>query len=351
MKGCLKTICFLFVFCFLICCGPKQDEGETRLFSLEKILTVDTENNETAETGLTDIMHFDIDSEGKIFIANLKAKENHIFILNEDGGLLSAFGGRGQGPGELQSPKELAISNQDEVFITDTGKVAVFSGNGKYIREFRIDNEYHKIIPLNQDRCLAVAVKLNEDLSQSFQVILCSSEMEELKILDRSKIESFKKATKVNIIPTLVYFEKSDSHIYTGNTDEYEIRVFDFDGNLLRRIKKADAAVSLSSKDKEEYEERLRRYPPEIRESFFIPDVFPPFKDIVALGDEWLFVQTYEKSNEGRYTYDIFNAEREFSGRIELMGDQVKFKGDRVYCLKQKESGYKELVVYRIIWE
>jgi hypothetical protein len=29
----------------------------------------------------------------------------------------------------------------------------------------------------------------------------------------------------------------------------------------------------------------------------------------------------------------------------------VKFKGDRVYCLKRKESGYKELVVYRMIWD
>jgi len=296
-------------------------------------------------------MHFDIDSEGKIFIANLKAKENHIFILNEDGGLLSAFGGKGQGPGELQTPKELAISNQDEVFITDTGKVAVFSNTGKLIREFRIDNEYHKIIPLNKDHSLAVAVKLNEDLSQSFQVLLCSSGMEEMKILDRSKIESFKKAVKVNIIPTLVYFEKSDNHIYTGNTDEYEIRMFDFDGNLIRRIRKEDASVSLSAKDREEYEQRLQRYPPEIRESFFIPDVFPPFKDIVALGDKWLFVQTYEETSEGSSYYDIFNANGEFIGQTEFEGDQVKFKGDRVYCLKQKESGYKELVVYRMIWE
>ncbi len=351
MKGSFKSACILFVICFLICCGSKQGEVKAKFFSLEKILTIDTENDETAETGLTDIMHFDIDSEGKIFIANLKAKENHIFILNENGGLISAFGPNGQGPGELQTPKELAVSNQDEIFITDTGKVSVFDNTGKHIRDFRIDNEYHKIIPLNKDRFMAISVKLNEDLSQSFQVILCSSGMEELKILDSSKIKSFQKAAKVNSIPTLVYFETSDNHIYTGNTDEYEIRVFDFDGNLLRRIKKEDAAVSLSAKDKEEYEQQLQRYPPEIKEKFFIPDVFPPFKDIVSLGDERLFVQTYEKSNEGCYLYDIFSAEGEFSGRIELEGNQIKFKGDRVYCLRQKESGYKELVVYRMIRE
>ena len=339
------------MFLLLICCGPKQDDVEARLFSLKKVLTIDTENNKTADIGLTDIRHFDIDSEGKIFIANMKAKENYIFILNKDGSLVSVFGSIGQGPGELQSPLELVVSKQDEIFITDRGKVVVFSNLGQFIKDFRIDNEYQKIIPLDRDRYLAIAVKLNEDLSQSFQVILCSSGLEELKTLDSSKIESFKKATKVNIIPTLVYWENSNNHIYTGNTDEYEIRVFDFDGTLLRSIKKEHEAVSLSDKDREEYEQRLQKYPPEIRESFFIPDAFPPFRDIVALADKWLFIQTYDEQNEGSYMYDIFDTNGEFIGRTELEGYQVKFKGDRVYCLKQKESGYKELVVYQMIWE
>lgn len=301
--------------------------------------------------GLTDISHFDIDSEGKIFIANPRAKENYIFLLNDDGHLISVFGSQGQGPGEFQSPLELAISKQDEVFITDRGKVVVFSNAGQFIKEFRIDIDYQKIIPLDGDRYLAVAVKLNEDLSQSFQVILCSSGLEELKTLGSSKIESFKKAAKVNIIPTLVYWEVSDNHIYTGNTDEYEIRVFDFDGKLLRSIRKEHEAVSLSKNDREEYEQRLQKYPPEIRESFFVPDAFPPFKDIVALGDEWLFIQTYEETNEGSSVYDIFDTNGEFTGRAELGGYRVKFKGDRVYCLKQKESGYKELVVHQILWD
>jgi len=351
MSGCYKSACLIFMFCLLICCGPKKEEVEPKLFSLEKVLTIDTENNKIAEMGLTDISHFDIDSEGKIFIANLKAKENYIFILNKDGSLISVFGSQGQGPGEFQSPKELVISDQDEIFITDRGKVVVFSNTGQFIKEFRIDNDYQKIIPLDKDRYLAIAVKLNQDLSQSYQVILCSSGLEELKTLDSSKIESFKKAAKVNIIPTLVYWEKSNNHIYTGNTDEYEIRVFDFDGKLLRSIKKESEAVSLSDKDREEYEQRLQKYPPEIRESFFIPDVFPPFKDIVALGDKWLCIQTYDEPNEGSSMYDIFDTNGEFIGQTELEGYQVKFKGDSVYCLKQKDSGYKELVVYQMIWD
>ncbi len=339
------------MFYLLICCGQKNDEKELKLFSLEEVLTIDTENNKTAEMGLTDISYFDIDSEGKIFIANLKANENYIFLLNKDGSLMSVFGRMGQGPGEFQNLKELVLSNQDEVVITDMGKVVIYSNSGQFIKEFRIDDDYQKIIPLNRDRYLTIAVRLSPDLSQSFQVILCSSGLEELKTLDSSKIESFQTATKVNIIPTLVYWETSNNHIYTGSSDKFEICVFDLDGKLLRNIKKGNKAVPLSDKDREGYEKSLQRYPPELRESFFIPDVFPPFKNIVALDDKWLFVQTYEKPNEGSSLYDIFDANGEFIGRTELEGYQVKFKGDHVYCLKQKESGYKELVVYQMIWD
>ena len=49
--------------------------------------------------------------------------------------------------------------------------------------------------------------------------------------------------------------------------------------------------------------------------------------------------------------YDIFDANGELIGRTELEGYQVKFKGDCVYCIRQKESGYKELVVYQMIWD
>ena len=350
ISGGRQTACVVFMICLLTGCGQKKDHVETKMFSLEKILSLDTENNKTAEMGLTDIHHFDIDSEGRIYIANLKSKENYIFVLNTDGGLLSVFGKQGQGPGEFQSPRELVISDQDEIFVTDQGKVVVFSSGGRLMNEFRIGEDYQKIIPLEKDRYMAIAVKLNEDLSQSFQVILCSSGLEEFKILDSSKIDSFKMGAKVNIIPTLVHWEKSKSHIYTGNTDEYKIRVFDFEGNLLETIEKKHDAVVLSEKDKEEYEKRLQNYPPRIRQSFFIPDVFPPFKNIVALGDKWLFIQTYEESNEKSSIYDIFDTNGKFAGKAELEGYRVKFKGGNVYCLKQKENGYKELVVYRMIW-
>jgi len=71
---------------------------------------------------------------------------------------------------------------------------------------------------------------------------------------------------------------------------------------------------------------------------------------------------TYEKGkNLNEYEYDIFNANNVFVGRISLGNIQeiplgeleldVKARNNRLYCLREKESGYKELVVYKMKWE
>ena len=358
--------------CLLVCCTPKQDEVErinedgvevvlnhrepyaisgAKTFTVEKTLTIDTENDEIAGLGLPDISQIAVDSEGKIFVINLRATHKCIFMFNEEGHFVSAFGDRGEGPGEFQSPRYMVVSDLDEIIVTDRGKVVVFSNDGEFKNDFLIDREYMRVIPLTNDRYLAIAVKLKEDLSQSFQAILCSSELEELKILDSTIIGSFEKMDKVNIIPTLLHWETSSDLIFTGNTDEYEIRVFDFNGELVRRIRKQYEAVLLTEEDKEGYRKRLQKYPPEIKDKFFIPDVYPPFRNIVALEDNRLFVQTYEESKEGTYIYDIYNPEGIYINRVEFEGVPVKFHGESVYCLNEKGSGYIELVVYKMTWK
>ena len=71
-----------------------------------------------------------------------------------------------------------------------------------------------------------------------------------------------------------------------------------------------------------------------------------------------LYVMTYEKGiNPNEYMFDIFNPEGVFFGRKSLkdfsssQGLNGKIKNDHFYCVKEKESGYKELVVHKMNWE
>ena len=68
---------------------------------------------------------------------------------------------------------------------------------------------------------------------------------------------------------------------------------------------------------------------------------------------------TYEISiNPREFVYDIFNPDGIFIGKVNLnnyrgkySGFPVKVKNNRIYCLREKESGYKELAVYKMKWE
>jgi len=67
---------------------------------------------------------------------------------------------------------------------------------------------------------------------------------------------------------------------------------------------------------------------------------------------------TYEEGkNPGEYIYDIFNAAGIFIGRKSLriffnsVGLYAKIKNKHLYCLNEKESGFKKLVAYKIIWK
>jgi len=99
-----KTHFLLITILFCCFCGPKQNEVERyvedgievvlnhlepyssedmKTLSLKKILTIDTEKEETAEFGITDIGLFDIDSEGNIFISNRMDKNRYLAVKME----------------------------------------------------------------------------------------------------------------------------------------------------------------------------------------------------------------------------------------------------------------------------
>ena len=75
---------------------------------------------------------------------------------------------------------------------------------------------------------------------------------------------------------------------------------------------------------------------------------------------------TYERGQgPNAFICDIFNPDGLFIGRIELENyGSAPFsfygipaplsavaKNSRIYCIREKESGYKELVVYKMMWE
>jgi len=184
---------------------PYKLRGEPSNLILEKVLSIDTERDDIVEIGLTDIGAFDVDSEGNIYIVSPEAKENFIFKFDREGNYVNSFFRRRQGFGEIQKPRTLKITSQDEITITNIMKhtLLVFNNSGNLIDETPITIEtllINEVIPLKNGNyfCMRIIVDPSASADYSFHFILGlhDSDFKNINDLDEYKLPDFLKGKK-----------------------------------------------------------------------------------------------------------------------------------------------------------
>lgn len=347
---------------------PYKIEGELTNFSLKKEFDIDTESDELAEIGFNDIgTYFGIDSKENIYLVNMKSAENLIYKFDRNGNFSTSFGRKGRGPSELQSrafpPLHLIITSKDEVAVTDpiNHKLVFFESDGSLLKEIKLDSNIFAALPLKNGNYLVWKNILDPRgvYLQQNPLILCTSDFEEIKELDRQKIPNPMVGKMLKGTYHVISWSISRGKIFTGFQERgYEIYVYDLEGNLLRRIKKDYKHIPVPEEYKKEYLKPFERPRfDDIRKKIYFPKSMPPFHSFFNDDKGRLFVMTYENGeNRKEYRYDIFNASGIFIGRKSLriyhdtVGLRAKIKKDRLYCINEKESGYKVFTVYKIEW-
>jgi hypothetical protein len=215
MKKTIFLLLILLLFCF---CAPNSEKvkkviedgvevvlnhvepykirGEPTTFALEEEFIIDTEKDEIAELGLTDIMvSFDVDTRGNIYLASHKNDESLIFQFDKDGNSIRSFARKGQGPGELRAripgSLYLTVDHWGNIAASDFGnKLSIFGSRGDLIKETRIDSEMICAIPLENGNYLSYRRVLDprsEFLNQN-PLTLYNGDFEEIKELDKQMI-------------------------------------------------------------------------------------------------------------------------------------------------------------------
>ena len=96
-----------------------------------------------------------------------------------------------------------------------------------------------------------------------------------------------------------------------------------------------------------------------MRKMLYFADHMPPFEFFFLDDKERLFVLSAEKEGDTRI-FDIFNEEGTFIGRKALnisfnrfnrYGNQVIIRNERLVCVQEKESSFKELLIYKMTWQ
>jgi len=379
-----KIILVISVLSLLICCGPKQDEVERIIedgvevvinhlkpykikdelsnLSLEKEFSIDLSRDEIAKRGLADIFAIDVDSEGSIYILNGKPLDYFIFKFDKDGKFLMSFARNGQGPGETEGGMYLGIDNRDNIIITDMRglKSLIFDKNGELIEEIHFPERKFAWYPLENGNYFAYWRNYTTPEADYFDDFfdLYDTKYEKIKVLDTRKwLTPRKNGIRANLIVPVFTWRKSREYIFIGNEDRgYEIWMFNLEGNLLRKINKEFVPVKVQIPE-EKKKEFIGLWGPDVRVWF--SEYWPPFSSFFPDDEGRLFVQTFEQGiSPKEYLYDIFSPEGAFIGTKSLNilpsnAYQVYAvaRKHRLYCVQEKEGGYKELAVYKMFWE
>jgi hypothetical protein len=240
-------------------------------------------------------------------------------------------------------------------------KLLLFNTSGNLIEETLINIRATVIFfaaPLQNGNYLCI--KFVRDTSSDYlhsTLGIYGPTFKEINVLDEFNQSNYYKGLKRQGVITQCESITKDK-IFVGNDNRgYEIWVFDLDGNLMRKIRKEYKKIPIPN---EFIKKRLEAMNERWRKMTIFPKYFPPFQGFFIDNKGRLYVMTYEKGEDSNeYIIDIFNAEGIFIGRKSL---KVFFdldegflwatvKLNRLYCKNEKESGFKELVVYKMRWE
>ena len=344
---------------------PYEIKGVPTDLRLEEVFRIDTEKEEMAEIGLTDIWRFDVDSEGNIYLLGYTIRENSLFKFDNDGNFLMSFGRRGQGPGEVQRPRFVKVSSDDRIYVLDSGntKLIIYGKDGGLISEIPVDPSLVEVTPLNNEKYLVKQRSIPEDDASEIlaldSLLICGKDFQKESELDTEKIPSIAGITRFRPLFS-VFYSLAGNTIFVGNSEKgYEILTYDSEGNVVGKVRKQYQSVKVPQDVKEKLGELLAR----MGRTISFPEFLPSFQYLFSDDQGRLFVMTYEQDEVSReYLYDVFSPEGFFFtrmrlgnyGHLEYFGGEgpldVIAKAGRLYCIFEKEKGYKELAVYRMIW-
>jgi len=350
---------------------PYKIMGEPASLEVEELFVIDTEDEDLAASGLSDIRFFDIDSKGNIFLCQSPRKDMPlIFKFNSGGHFMDSFGKIDQGPGEIQNPEYLAITPDDKLAVMNRGsrKIMFFNTPGDLQREILFDLLYFPrkgLVLLDNGNLLVQIVGLRENrvLDRVYVRVLDPGLTEITSIFDYVH-PIFRDNEKINVFVEMPVIAVSREYFFIGfdNVDK-DIHVYNLEGNLIRKIRREIRKVKTPAGLLKKVLSQVHVDQSE-KDRFYAPAHLPSYQHMFCDDAGRLYVMTQEKDQKsGRNIYDIFNRDGFFIARKDLgyydrLQDmflakclEIRAKHGRLYCLREKESGFKQLIVYRMIWE
>ncbi len=324
--------------------NPKKPMYGGDVLVLEENLSI----GETTTEGdflFSQIRWIAVDDAEHIYV--LDSKEKHVLVFDGTGQLLRTFGRAGQGPGEFRSPLTIGLTNRDEIVIEDfRSHLAYFSTDGEFIRNLPMTKTGVSRISLDSHGNILGIVIMRDKESPRYELQKFDPEMNPVHALDSTPTPS---ASNEGFIPfkgSIYYTFDKDDRVVCGIPDRYEIKIFDAEGNLAKKITRDYDPLEITEEEKKEAEEET---PQGIK--LAIPKYHNAYQWIMTDDEGRIFVMTQERAPEGKgYCHDVFDSEGRYLAKIPLEFRPFLIKKNKFYTVMENEDGFHLVKRYQANW-
>lgn len=286
-----------------------------------------------------------VDSAGNIYILDIG--NQRILKFDKKGEFIWEAGREGQGPGEFQSQPSrytysIKLTPSEDIAVRDDKYIHFFSTSGDYQKTVKIDARVWDF-DFFPDGLLLVSLSLVRVVGNSAALFSGEGQFEK-QFSDEYVYDTMR--TNMGISCGARYFVKSDK-VYVSLLGPYEIREYDLEGRLLRKIRRDLKLESPYIKIKDE---GRRWQTSDVSGPCFVSRdgmIVNFVKLVEEKGEEKRNIGGWETTSailEFQKFLDFFNDDGQFLGSYELKDRELKFIDDKGYFYFSVTDPYPCLV-------
>lgn len=287
-----------------------------------------------------------VNEEEQIYVLDRQAK--HIKIFDSNGVYIKTFGAPGQGPGELDAPGTLTWTERDGLTVGDLHRVSYFDQDGNFLKSTTM-----KGIGIFGDADCNGNIYITDLAMEegNYEIKKFDPELNFICSLGKSPLPSTAQTGRRNPFFTLIRYDViNGDQVVTGYAAEgYVLKVYDSNGELIRRIEKEYVPIEITPED---VEERTADDPPEMKVEYDVPKYFPAFRFLTADDEGRIWIFTWERTEDRTKTYfDIFDKDGIYIAKIALKSRPHVVKNNKLYTIEEDDEGYQYVKRYSINWD
>ncbi len=323
---------------------------------------IDIKFGDSIEIGRQDLLFSSFtsiceDPEGNFFV--LDGMEFKVSKFSSECRLLLTFGGKGQGPGDFQSPHGIAFTPQAEVMVLEDFFVSVFKTNGSFVRRLNLSDRLG-LSYIGPDRFLgwiwqpAGRQQVLLDGHNNIKAVFHTQPRESFStslVDETGRAVGFNYSSEV-YVPELI-FGQGGSVGLAGLSTLYDLALLDENGRVIGSVHRDLQPAKITSRERTRLEQEIRAFsearhwPGHVARE--LGKKIPGFKAIiraVRVSPQFVFVFRITPDitrEDDAVPVDVFSLRGEFLGSTSFRQVPLFISGKSLYYVETDSSGNESL--------